>query len=71
MQTLSQILGLFADKKNLHDSAGPVKTKGRSVQFCPRLAKTTTLHVHHDFLYIFNRRCTTNHAVKLPNFSFC
>ena len=39
MQTLSQILGLFADKKNLHDSAGPVKTKGRSVQFCPRLPK--------------------------------
>ena len=39
IQTLSQILGLFADKKNLHDSAGPVKTKGRSVQFCPRLPK--------------------------------
>ena len=38
MQTLSQILGLFADQ-NLHDSLGPVKTKGGSVQICPRLAK--------------------------------
>ena len=39
MQTLSQILELFADKKNLHDSAGPVKTKGGSVEVYVRSSK--------------------------------
>ena len=53
MQTLSQILGLFADKKNLHDSAGPVKTKGGFVQVCLRLANNNFARTSRFFVHFW------------------
>ena len=51
IQTLSHVLGLFADKKNLHDSAGPVKTKGGFVQVCLRLANNNFARTSRFFVH--------------------
>ena len=43
-----------------------------AIEFAPRIrqGKTTTLHVHHAFLYI-SLPSTARLPVKMPNFKFC